>query len=45
LASTSKSALNSTAKSQADVGKSNGSKPNTISRDRLNALSQPKART
>jgi hypothetical protein len=37
--------LNSTAKSQANVSKSSGSKPNTISRDRLNTLSQPKART
>jgi hypothetical protein len=45
MAPTSKSTLNSTAKSIPAAVKSDGTKPSTISRDRLNALSQPKART
>jgi hypothetical protein len=41
---TSKSVLNAAKSRPAPVG-SNGAKPSTISRDRLNALSQPKTRT
>jgi hypothetical protein len=45
MAPTSMSTLNSTSKPRPAPVKSDGTKPNTISRDRLNALSQPKNRT